>query len=87
MIEKRRKKKSIEQLKKENLDLKELLNRVDERVKHIKHIETLTFDQIKKIKPKLMSVEKELDFELEEDDEESQEDDADQEDEEKKEEE
>jgi hypothetical protein len=46
---------------------------IDERVKHIKHIETLTFDQIKKIKPKLVSIERELDIELEDEESEDEE--------------
>tara|TARA_B100001971_G_C18057320_1_gene466018 strand:- start:508 stop:744 length:237 start_codon:yes stop_codon:yes gene_type:complete len=70
---KRRKRKDLEQLKKENIDLKGLLGKIDERVKHIKHIETLTFDQIKKIKPKLVSIERELDIELEDEESEDEE--------------
>jgi len=70
-MKKRRKKKDLEQLRKENINLKGLLGKIDERVKHIKHIETLTFDQIKRIKPKLVSIERELDIELDDDEEES----------------
>lgn len=64
--------KKLEQLKKENLDLKELLNKIDERVKHIQHVETLTFDQIKTLKPRLKSIERELEFDFDKKDEEDE---------------